>query len=336
MIGIIIQFIISAGAIVLAGVFLVKFADQIAEATKLGRLLVGSLFLAAATSLPELFVDISAVQHDMPDLAVGDLFGSSLFNLLILAIGDLLHKGKSTVFSRESAAHALSASMSITITAVAGMAIFLAPRVNEYAIGPIGLGTIAIVIVYVMSIRMIYFDQKTSLAASELTTVKNPENVSLPRALSGYIISAVVILIAAPYLAEAAGKIAELSGLGKTFVGTTLVALSTSLPELVSTITAIRIGAFELALGNIFGSNAFNMLILVPLDFFHKGPILAAVSPMHTFTSLSVVLITSVAVMGQLYQVEKRKRFIEPDAFLVITLVLLSLFVLFVFRDVTH
>lgn len=327
-----IQFIVSALVIIGAGTYLVKFSDQIADITKLGKLLVGSLFLAAATSLPELLVDISAVRNHDADIAVGDLFGSSLFNLLILAIGDLLHKGGSNIFSRESGAHALSASMSITITAVAGLSIFLAPQLEPYSPGKIGIGTIAIVTVYIFSIRMIYFDQRISAAKSEKPIIEAGTQMSLKKALSGYLVSAFFIVVAAPYLADAAGKIAELSGLGKTFVGTTLVALSTSLPELVSTIVAIRLGSFELAAGNIFGSNSFNMLILVPLDFFHGSPILAAVSRMHVFTSLSVILITSITVMGQLYQVEKRKRFIEPDAFVVIALVLSSLFILYVFR----
>lgn len=332
MLSAILQFIGSAAVIIVAGTFLVKFADHIADITKLGKLLVGSLFLAAATSLPELFVDISAVRNHDADIAVGDLFGSSLFNLLILAIGDLLHKGGSNVFTREAGAHALSASMSITITAVAGIAIFMAPQLVTYSVGNIGVGTLVIVTVYLFSIRMIYFDQKISAAKSTKPIVEDGTQMSLKKALTGYLVSAIFILVAAPFLAGAASKIAELSGLGKTFVGTTLVALSTSLPELVSTIVAIRLGSFDLAAGNIFGSNSFNMLILVPLDFFHGSPILASVSRMHVFTSLAVILITSITVMGQLYQVEKRKRLIEPDAFVVISLVLVSLFILYVYR----
>lgn len=328
----ILQFLVTAVVVIVAGTFLVKFADHIADITKLGKLLVGSLFLAAATSLPELFVDISAVKNHDADIAVGDLFGSSLFNLLILAIGDLLHKGGANVFTREAGAHALSASMSITITAVAGIAIFLAPQLAPYSLGKIGIGTLFIVTVYLFSIRMIYFDQKISAAKSTKPIVEDGKQMSLKKAVTGYLFSALIILVAAPFLADAAGKIAELSGLGKTFIGTTLVALSTSLPELVSTIVAIRLGSFDLAAGNIFGSNSFNMLILVPLDFFHGSPILASVSRMHVFTSLAVILITSITVMGQLYQVEKRKRLIEPDAFVVISLVLGSLFILYVFR----
>lgn len=142
-------------------------------------------------------------------------------------------------------------------------------------------------------------------------------------------ISALGLLIAAPYLAESAAGIAHFTGLGKTFIGTTMVAFSTSLPELVATVAAVRRGAFDLALGNIFGSNTFNMILLTPLDAFYKGSLLASVSPIHIVTCFSTILITSVAIMGQLYQVEKRKRFIEPDAFTVIFLALGSITILY-------
>ncbi|MDZ4851644.1 MAG: sodium/calcium exchanger protein [Pirellulaceae bacterium] len=95
------EFLVLAVVVALAGTFLAKSADQIAEITRLGRLLIGSVLLAAATSLPELTVDISAVRQGMPDLAVGDLFGSSLMNLLILAALDLAHRSGGKMLSRE-------------------------------------------------------------------------------------------------------------------------------------------------------------------------------------------------------------------------------------------
>jgi cation:H+ antiporter len=96
------------------------------------------------------------------------------------------------------------------------------------------------------------------------------------------------------------------------------VALCTSLPEIVSSFTALRLGAPDLAIGNVFGSNAFNMMLLVPVDFVHEGPLLGAVSAGHVLTCVTVVLATQVAVLGQLYQAERRMRFVEPDAWLVI------------------
>jgi cation:H+ antiporter len=331
----VLQFLVSAAVIVVAGTLITRYADAIADLTKLGRLLVGSIFLAGATSLPELLVDLNAVGLGLPDLAVGDLMGSSLFNLLILGGLDLSHRAHGQMLSRASAAHALSATMSIALTTLAALAILLGQHWGQVTIAGIGIGSLAIALAYLLGVRLLFYDQRVSAQqgagrAQEVLVPAGP--ITLKRAIVGYAASAAVIVVAAPFLAEAAGKLAEVTGLGNTFVGTTLVALCTSLPELVATLVAVRIGAFDLALGNIFGSNAFNMVLLVPLDLLYPGPLLAAVSPTHALTCLATILVTAVAVMGQLYQVEKRIHFLEPDALLVLLLVLGSLVMIYYLR----
>lgn len=324
------HFIISAGVIVLAGTFLAKASDSIAEQTGLGRLLVGSIFLAGATSLPEILVDISAVRKGMPDLAVGDLMGSCLANLLILAVADLMHRGQKRIFSRTSAIHALSAAMSISLVAIACIAILLGPRFPGFEVGAVGLGPIMIAIAYLMGLRVVFIDQRLFLAVTA-QGAENPagRRKAIAKAMATFGVCALAIFVAAPFLADTAGKIADVSGLGKTFIGSTLVAFCTSLPELVSTIAAVRMGAIDLAIGNIFGSNSFNMLILLPLDLLHQGSLLASVSPSHLLTGLAAILATSVAVMGQLFQAESRKRVIEPDAFAVIGIVFSAMLLLY-------
>ena len=100
MTSLIIQFTGLALGVAIAGTFLARSADRIAELTGLGRLIIGSLLLAAVTSLPELTVDIAAVRAGLTDIAVGDLFGSSLMNLFILACLDLAWRGNAPVFKR--------------------------------------------------------------------------------------------------------------------------------------------------------------------------------------------------------------------------------------------
>src|SRR3990172_4349029 len=89
----VLQFLGAALAIVVAGTFLTRYADAIGERTRLCRTLAGMMLLATATSLPELAVDCNLARMGLPNLALGDLLGSSLFNLLILAILDLAHRG---------------------------------------------------------------------------------------------------------------------------------------------------------------------------------------------------------------------------------------------------
>lgn len=324
-----IQFLLAATAVVIAGVALTRCADAIAELTKLGRVLVGSIFLASATSLPELSVDINAVRMGLADIAAGDLFGSSLFNLLILALADLMTSSRGRMLSRASAAHALSATASISLTALAGIAIFVGGQVGAIGIGGMGAGTLAILCAYLLGVRLVYFDQRHAVENLPGAAAQPETKLTLRTAIIGFAAAAAAILVAAPFVAEAAGRLAILTGLGNTFVGTTLVAFSTSLPELAATLAAVHMKAFDLALGNIFGSNSFNMILLVPLDLAHPGPLLADLSQTHVLTALAVIMATAIAVLGQLYQVEKRKRFVEPDAALVIAIVLGSLALLY-------
>jgi cation:H+ antiporter len=149
--------------------------------------------------------------------------------------------------------------------------------------------------------------------------------------------AAVTILITGPYLAKTSGQIADLSGLGRTFVGTTFVALSTSLPELVASLAALRIGAFDLCVGNIFGSNAFNMLLFWPLDLVYPGSLLGDVSQIHLISAFFTVVATSVVLMGQLYHVEKRRRFVEPDSYFVVLLIVFGFVLIYLYGpDATH
>lgn len=332
-----VQFAVCAAVIIVAGTFLTRCADALADLTGLGRLLVGSILLAATTSLPEMTVDISAVRMGLPDMAVGDLMGSSLFNLLILAVIDMLHHSSGRLLSRASAAHALSAIVSIALTALAVAGILLGQRGMSWTLLGIDLTSLAILLVYILGVRLLFYDQRVAAGSHPA----GPQDVLMPpgkrttlgRASAGFAVAAVAVLLAGPYMAEAAGKLADLSGLGGTFVGTTLVAFSTSLPELVASLTAVRMGAFDLAAGNVFGSNAFNMVLLIPLDaVYQQGSLMSAVSPNHALTGLATIIVTCVAVAGQLYSVERRLKLIEPDALLMILLITGAIFLLYLIR----
>ncbi|MCW8128878.1 MAG: sodium:calcium antiporter [Planctomycetota bacterium] len=323
----VLQFVLSALVIVAAGTVLTRCTDRMAELTGLGRLLMGSIFLAAATSLPELATDLNAIWLGQPDLAVGDLFGSSLFNLFILAVLDVTYrKPTERMFSRMASAHALSATMSLTLTAVAGMAMVSGIGSSYLGLGPFSW---ALLIVYLLGIRLVYYDQQKAAAEAEPEPKAPGWGKTVALNLAGYVASAGVILVVAPYLAVAADRLAVQTGVGHTFVGTTLVALATSLPELVATFVALRMGSYDLALGGIFGSNSFNMVLFVALDAAQPGPLLASVQRYHAVTAFGVILVTTVAMLSLLYRAERRITFIEPGAELIILLILGTLFLLY-------
>ena len=338
------QFAGLAVVVIAAGAFLSHCADAIAEATGFGRLLVGSVLLAGATSLPELTVDISAIRLGLPDLAVGDLLGSSLMNLLILAVLDLTHYSRGKLLSRTGAAHALSGLFAISLTALVGLAMATTRRVDSWTF----LGAHAwfwiIAGGYLLGVRMVFLDQRIAIRVQNENeareavgtrvgavegTHKQASSHVLAKALFGFVAAAAVIVLAGPRLAESAGTIAQLSGLGNTFVGTTLVALCTSLPELAASFAAVRMGSHDLAIGNVFGSNAFNMLLFLPLDLACPGALFTQTSTGHVVSAFAVIAATSLVVIGQLYHVERRMPLFEPDAIMVIAVVLASLAIVY-------
>lgn len=326
MLVVVVQFILLAGVIFAAGACLSYCADQIAEITGFGRLLVGSVLLAGATSLPELTVDVTAVRMGQADLAAGDLLGSSLMNLLILAVLDLSSHSRGKMLSRAAAGHALSGALSIALAALVGVAVLAADKLPQGELLGVSLPSAAILAAYLLGVRVVFLDQRLAASAADGVT-HAPQPLWKPAA--GFAAATLVLIFAGPRLAHTASKLAEISGLGNTFVGTSLVAFSTSLPELVSSIAALRMRAFDLAIGNVLGSNAFNMALFVPLDLLQDGPIFAHVSHSHMVTCLAAIAATSIVVMGQLYRVETRIRFVEPDGWLVVATVIGALWLVY-------
>ena len=316
----VVSFIALGLLIVAAGTVLAYSGDHIGEHTRLGRSLAGVILLAGATSLPELMVGWSAVRIGNVDLTLGDLLGSCLMNLLILGLLDLFTRSPKRMLSPSAAAHALSANVTIVLAAVILLGLLLKSERVFLRLAPISWG---LFLIYLFGIRLIHINQRVAASQDDEESSGRPR---LRLATICYLLSAAVIVLAAPPLARTAEALAEKTGLGSMFFGTVFVAIVTSLPELVATITAIRIGAIELAVGNIFGSNSFNLLIVGIIDFANPEPITAAASGTHVVTAAAVIATTAVASLGLLYRAEKRWFFIEPDAALLITMVLGSLY----------
>ncbi|MEK6626400.1 MAG: hypothetical protein AABY86_15630, partial [Bdellovibrionota bacterium] len=242
----ILQFILSAVAICVAGSLLTKFADKIAAETGLGHMMIGGVVLASATALPELLVDFEAVELDLPDLAVGDLLGSSIFNLLMLSILDFSFPStfRRTAFSPIFSNHSLAAVLSIFLTAIVGMGIL--SRITTSILG-IGIFAWFLPLIYFFGLKLIYSERKIQAAKNgeriRISLVDLLRRRSLTLSLFGCVLSTAIILISAPSLVRTTDEITQYSGLGYSFIGTTLLAMITSLPEFVSTLTAFRMGA---------------------------------------------------------------------------------------------
>ena len=139
------------------------------------------------------------------------------------------------------------------------------------------------------------------------------------RALRGFVLAAFGLLITAPMLVLSADAIAVEGGLSETFVGTLVVGLTTSFPEVAATVAAVRLGALDLAVGNIFGSNAFNMCILFAMDVaYRRDPLLANVSHDHVLTAQFAVLAVSLGMLGLLARRGQRLGVVRIESVLIV------------------
>lgn len=306
----IIQFAIAALMIIGAGAWLTHCADCIAEKTGLGRVLVGSLFLAAATSLPEIMVDFNAIAINQPDLAVGNLLGSSFFNLLNLMVVSTIFLLPERALIRAEQSHAIAAVWGVMLTAMIGLGLISS---LDIAFLRAGIFPWLAFLGYLFGLYVMF--EKTRPVKRDETRPPAPGRLSLAQAIVGYIAGAMVILLAAPYLADAADRIAAISGLGHSFVGTTLLALSTTLPELVVIVTAFRMGCPDLALGNIFGSNLFNMAIFLPLDWYYENNLLAGAEDINAVTAMGVIFATSIAAVTLLHMPSRKSTMLVGNGF---------------------
>jgi len=320
-------FLASGAVVVVAGTALARYADAIAETTGLGRLWIGSVLLAGATSLPELTTDVSAVWLGATDLAVGDLFGSSMANMLILAVIDLLPP-RQHVLRRAILDHALSAALAISLNALAAVFVIARP---EFTIARVGPGSMLLFLAYVTGTRVVYrHARRDGLAATSPPSGGQPRVApSLRRAVVGFLGAAVALFAAGPAFAWSAKGLAEITGLGNTFVGTWLVGLSTSLPEFVTCLAAVRMGAFDMAVGNLFGSNALNMAIFLALDLAQPGSLFAALDSSHALSGLFAVVLMSLGLAAIVYRAEKRFAMIEPGSLLMLIAYVAGLLLLY-------
>lgn len=326
----------SGAAVVLGGVALARHGDEIAARTSLGGLWVGSIFFALATSLPELATSVTAALHGAPDLAAGNLLGAGMSNMLTLAILSLVPGAD--LFRRAALDNALAASLAITLVAAAGICVVLRPATTVLGVG---LGPWLLAAGYMAGVRTLFRNSllaRTAASVEETRPAPPPEDVPATRAESlraaslGFARAAAVILVAAPLFALSAEALARETGLATSFVGTLLVAIATTLPELITSLTAVRLRAYDLAVGNLFGSNAFNVFLFFFVDLAYPGPSLfAAIGTVHALAAMIAVVLMGIGVAAMVYRAAGRRSALEPSSALIMALYVFGMWLVYGF-----
>ncbi|MEA3493600.1 MAG: sodium:calcium antiporter [Candidatus Margulisiibacteriota bacterium] len=314
------KLLICAGIIFFAGMKITRYADVIAEKTGLGKAWIGLVLLATVTSLPELANGISAVTFtDIPDLAVGDLLGACMINMLTLALLDIIQwvRGKPTIFVKPAKRNVFACFVSLSLLLFTAFSILMSIYVFDLAIFSVSLYTLIIFAVYFVSQKVMFHREHENVEICH-------ENANYKLYLK-FLLLGLLIIVAGSWLPFIGGEIISVMGWGKTFVGVLFLGLATTLPELVVSISALRMGNISMSKGNLFGSNIFNIGILFVVDvFYRKGPLLASVSNNMIYAALFGALLTGVA-----FRAIKAKTKFRFAAAAIIVIYIISIYILY-------
>ena len=306
-----VKFILCILIIFFSGRAIARYGDIIARKSGLGGVWIGVILLALVTSLPEVFTGISAVTLvGAPDLTIGNLFGANSFNLLNLALLDIAYQNGS-LLGAVSPTHQLTGWLSMVLVLVAAVSIFISSRFSALGIGWIGWYTPIIILLYLVFMWKIFRSEQRqpSPQASDQRAEPDYGEITLGRVYLYFAIAAAFIIGAGTWLAIIGGEIAVITGWGQSFVGSLLLGFTTTLPEITVSFAAMRMGAVDMAVANMIGSNLFNMTV-IPIDdlFYLQGPVLASVSESHLITALVVILMTGIFIAGLRF---RPKRFLR-------------------------
>lgn len=317
-------------AVWIAGTRLSFWIDTLSDRLNLAKSIAGLLILATATSLPEIATTLFAALENAPVLLMTNLFGGIALQASLLALADMLVRGSLTNYPRK-AGHALEATLLILLVALTG--VFLALK-EPVALGHVGGGAVLIGLTYAAAIWLLrYYDPNNDWVPvdapdmAEAEPVKPADIAQSNRRLAALsVLASLVILVAGLGLVYFATALAAETGIGRGVIGATLLALATSLPEVSTTLAAVRIGSYTLALSNIFGSNLIMIGLVFPADLLTlDGPILSHATPEIWLALFAGIGVHAVFLTGLIVRRKPRFGRIGLDSLVVLAFFSLSL-----------
>ncbi|MEA2109923.1 MAG: hypothetical protein U9P07_10945 [Pseudomonadota bacterium] len=327
-------FLLAAGCVLYAGRKLTQHSEELAEQTGLAHGFIGVILLGFITSLPELVSTIGAstLVHS-PNLALGNIFGSNSCNLAILAMLGIANLSPEKCRYTLNNDNLLTAFLSLIMVGLASLAILIHGR---WQVAHLDYFSLAIVATYLAGFKILYNFQRNQSPANNYSKVRLDSETQQQQKnqLKRKILSAAtIIVIASLVLSYTAGQIARSTGWGNTFVGNFFLAIATSLPEMAVTFSAIRLGSFALAAGNIFGSNIFNIAILTVADLLYfPGSLYANAHVSQILITQLVILLSSIYLFFSLFEIKRRLLGLNLEAISIVTIYALGMYVLFIIQ----
>lgn len=334
-------FMIASLAVWIAGTHLAVAAEEISERRKLGKDVMGFVFLAAATELPEIVTTLFAAIGEEASLLLNNMFGGIALQTAILVVADVVAvQVVITRFPKKPTPILEGVLLMLTLALLQAIIVF-----GEVPLmGHVGLGALILAILYVSIIYLLRAqDRKTVWIPVEIpeAPAKDHQAPLLQRVsrepdrrlFFRFAVCAGAILVFGVALVVSAEQIADQTGLGTSFIGATILAGSTSLPELSTTIMAVRLHSYTMAISNIFGSNLIMVGLILPADIaFARGPLLDHADKSAEFALICGIVVTAIYVVGLTVRVHRRILGMGYDSLTVLIVYLMSLVALYALR----
>ena len=310
--------------VVISAIALAQAGDVIASRTGLGHLWVGSLLIAGATSLPELVTNVTAVRIDNPGLAAGNILGANMLNVSNLAIIAAVFGGRE-IFRRLSKGQEYLAIEAFVMTALAATYVVWGSDSNLFGVTP---AAVSILVIYIIGSRVLYVASKSGGGD---TGQEEAPTKTLRWGWTVFLISALAVSVSASALTISADAIAKETGISASFVGVLAVAIVTTLPELTVGITSIRIGAPEMAVAGLYGSNALNIAILAVADLVYvEGSLFGSLDQSHVIAGGFAVLLMGIGLLQvRLRRTIRYFSLTEPSTILIVAIYLVGLILIY-------
>lgn len=291
-----------AAIIAVAGTRITRIVDQLADRTGIGEAAAGAVLLGASTSLGGSVLSVTAAWNGHAELAVSNALGGIAVQTFFLAVADMVYRRANLEHAAASVPNMMQNGLLICLLSL----ILFAPYLPDYTIFGIHPVTPVLLGVYVYGIYLVRDATEAPMWMPSITrdTLEDEpdDTVRMPplfRLWSEFLVLMAILGLAGWMLEPAATVIADKTNLTQTVVGVMLTAISTSIPELVTSVAAVRRGALTLAVGGIIGGNAFDTLFTAASDIaYQEGSIYHAMPEDSKFWAVLTLLMSGVLMMG--------------------------------------
>ncbi len=323
-------FAVLTGFVWVSGSRLAVYADEIADRKRIGKAMMGFVFLAAATELPEMATTAAASISGNATLVLSNMFGGITMQTAILVFADAIAVHAALTFYPRKVTPVLEGTLLVLLLT---LLLGITALGDRELFWNIGIGTVVLMAAYILAVILLRNHDKknvwTPVEVPEEHAVnlrRDCETLSTSNLYWRFAIASLVILVCGAMLVFVAEVLGQQSGLGSSFIGVSILAASTSLPELSTTIAAARLGAFTMAISNIMGSNLIMLALLLPADILYRsGPLLLSIDRPARLALISGVLVTAIYMVGLLTRSKIRVLGLGIDSFVVLAVYLCSL-----------